>query len=266
VFRIKINDEGVLFMKVKITRFLLLIITVCLMLSINVPYAAAATYRYQGKAEFYFSNDGGARFGRESRIFYTDDIILMQVRFSVAIVNRSMFSPRTSEVGAVLTIPITDDVDVVYMEGQIIEPVIDRTNNVFRYEYTLTATSDPVEQRIVFQFKANSATTMRMTFEFDKDADIDPLSNTQHIIEFIEPENIVPEEPDIEDDIISDDLIHDDVIIENQDIIRNNNDNNSSNTIDNSILLIVLIGVGVAICVSITTLIIVLVKIIPKKQ
>jgi hypothetical protein len=253
-------------------RTLFLIIAVCLVLTASQPYALADSYRYQGNVEFFFSNDGGARYGREGRIFYSDETILMQVRFSVTIVNRRLFTPATSQVSAVLTIPNIDAVDVIYMEGQIVEPVIDRVNNVIKYEYTMTAESNPTEQRIVFQLKPSDIASLRMTFEFDEELDINPTSNSQHTVEFIEREIIV-EEPDPEDneEITDDEEIMDDT---DEDVPETTNINDDldidlpiqSQESDSNLLVIVLIGVGAAIVISITTLIIVLIKLLPRKQ
>jgi len=251
---------------------ILLFIVVSFLLSIGLPIAEASSYRYQGNVEFYFSNDGGARYGREGRIFYSDETILMQVRFSVTIVNRRMFTARTSQVVAVLTIPNIDAVDVLYMEGQIVEPIIDNINNVVKYEYTVTAESDPTEQRIVFQLKPNAPVSIRMTFEFDEEADINPTSNSQHTVEFIEREIIV-DEPEEEDEIIEEDI--DDEIPETTDNsnidfeddknINTNVDNKEQSSNDN-LLVIVIIIVGAAIVISIIALIIVLIKFLNKNN
>jgi len=250
-------------MKKRLSRFVLLSIAVIFALTAGLPNAMADNYRYQGNVEFYFSNDGGARYGREGRIFYSDETILMQVRFSVAIVNRKLFTSRTSQVSAVLTIPNTDAVDVVYMEGQIIEPTIDYANSVIRYEYTVTAESEPVEQRIIFQLKPNAAVSMRMTFEFDENADIDPVSNSQHTVEFIEREIII-EEPEEVDEVI--DGESNDGNRGNAEEERKSNASYGSQASSDNLLYIVFIGVGVAVIMSITTLIVVLIKLPQRKQ
>jgi hypothetical protein len=259
-------------MKRNFVRTLLIIIAVCFVLTASQPYALADSYRYQGNVEFYFSNDGGARYGREGRIFYSDETILMQVRFSVTIVNRRLFTSATSQVSAVLTIPNIDAVDVIYMEGQIVDPVIDHVNNVMKYEYTMTAESNPAEQRIVFQLKPNDIASLRMTFEFDEDLDINPTSNSQHTVEFIEREIIIDEsDPEDGEEISDGEEIIDDTDEEPPEIIDSNDDLDNdlpmqSQKSDNNILVIVLIGVGVAIVISITTLIIVLIKLLPRKK
>ena len=134
---------------------------------------------YTATSGFFYSGDKGHTYGDGTKEYEVGKTVYMKVKFMVTSNER-----KTSQVKVVLTIPNVQNVDVKYMDGQVITPNYDAVKNVTTYEFTANASKNANEQECVIQFVPNAPGSVTMTLVYDDN--IDSSYDIQSTLEFVE--------------------------------------------------------------------------------
>lgn len=155
--------------------FALFCIVVMAMLSLT---SCDGETTYMATSGFFYSGDKGHTYGNGTKEYAVGETVYMKVKYKV-VSNKK----KISQVKVVLTIPNIQSVDAKYMDGQVITPNYDATNNVTTYEFTANASKEPIEQECVIQFVPNAAGTVTMTLVYDDN--VDSSYDIQSTLEFV---------------------------------------------------------------------------------
>lgn len=142
--------------------------------------------QYVVKSDFFYSKDAGHTYGNGTKEYEIGGTVYMKVKIIV-----STNKADVESVGVKLTIPKITAVDARYVKGnQRITSTTDALLDVTTWEFSVSASKNPQEWEIVFQFIPNAESDVKIELTFDDK--IDEMYDRMDTVFFVAAE----EEPD----------------------------------------------------------------------